>query len=266
MGKIKFVLAFIAILGVTAAVSAAPVGLTSEADATASTQAWSDAKLGVSIGVTGDAVSERKIDIDKGEFEMQAYTARLGLSILDRVFLYGDVGSAIDMEYAYTMMGESHNVEMEDGLIWGLGANALLFRADNGIEVGGHVSYRQADMELDKATIAGISYTKSQLTNVVDGDFKEWQAALEIAWKTDMGIIPYAGVKYSEVEVSAEYKLAPTLYSAKEKNAGENVGVFAGLTFIPKISSMPLSEQITINVEGRFIDETAVNAGISYKF
>lgn len=268
----KYALLILAcILAFSVSIYAAPVGLTSEADATTSAQLLpeNDMGLALSVGLVGDIVSEREISIDNGEFEMAAYTARLGLSIMKRFNVYADIGQATDMEYGYTIFGENHTITYDDELIWGVGINALIYRWDNGLEIGAHGSYRQVDLKLDSVKVDTVTYKRSQLTNISEDEFIEYQGALELAWKKD-SFIPYVGVKYSDVDMGSEFTVPPTQqYDAKGKDANKNFGAFVGLTIIPKVSflsksgdSMPLS----INLEARFIDEEAFNAGISYKF
>lgn len=250
----------VAFAGVT---YAAPVGLTSEADVTKAE--WSYNDIEVSVGFVVDSVSERKIDIDSGDFEMDAFMARIGVSALDRFNFYVDLGVAQDMEYGFVIQGEPYRTEFDDEFLWGVGVNALIYRWDNGLEVGVNASYRQAEMNLDQATVTNIKYTKAQMTSINDGEFQEYQGALEVAWRTDL-LTPYIGVKVSEVEVDADFTLNGTQRNASGKNAAENVGVFVGLEITPKLAEFPKSEQLAINLEGRFIDEEAFSVGVSYRF
>lgn len=269
LGKYLLLILFL-VVAFAASTYAAPVGLTSEADATTSAQLLGENDLGIdlSIGCVAD-LSKRDLDIEQGEFEMDAYLARIGLSIMERFNFYIDIGQAMNMEYDYRMYGQDHKVSYDDEVIWGTGLSALVYRWDNGLEIGVNASYRQADLKVDKVKIDTLSYQRSQLLNLSEDDFKEYQGGIELAWKKDY-FIPYVGVKYSDVELGSSYRVAPTTYNAKGKNADKNYGVFVGLSIIPKLSflspSTPDSMPLSINLEGRFIDEEAISAGISYKF
>jgi len=268
----KYLLLTIALIAISSALSyAAPVGLTSEADAATSAKVFEKSDIGIelSIGGIADIVTKREVNIQNGEFEMDAYLGRIGLSLMEKLYLYVDVGQATNMEYAYTTLGENHKVSYEDDLIYGAGLSALIYRWANGLEIGANGSYRQADLKLDTVTINNVTFKRSTLTNISETEFKEYQAALEVAWRTEY-FIPYAGAKYSDVELGSDFKIAPQNYSAKGKNADKNYGAFVGLSITPRTGflspSAPDSKPLSINLEARFIDEEAFNVGLSYKF
>lgn len=263
----RYVLAALFVLGFAGMAYAAPVGLTSEADATAA-ELWTDKNINVSVGFVADIVSGRAIDIDKGDFEMKAYVGRIGLGVLDRFNFYLDLGEAADMEYNCELRGENVRYQYDDDFLWGVGGSALIYRWENGIEVGASASYRSADMCLSEVQYdtqnGSVIRTKSQIT-ARDGELQEWQAAVEVGWRTRL-ITPYLGVKYSDVEVDGDFTIDGETRNASGRNASMNAGVFVGCTITPKIPSMPKSEQLALNVEGRFLDEEAVNFGVTYKF
>lgn len=258
----KYLVAALMVLGMAGMVYAAPVGLTSEADATEAK--WSYEDMTISAGVIVDSVDERKIDIPGGTFELNAVLARIGINLIDRVNLYLDIGQAQDMSYNAEVNATNTTVkyEYDSDIMFGAGVNALIYRWDNGLEIGGALSMRQVDLTVDKATIDGISYEKIDLDSVRDGEYTEWQAALELAYKAEY-LIPYIGLKYSDVEVDGDVTDSTVQYNASGKNAGQNIGVFAGVTLVPELGD---SKQIAINVEGRIIDEEAVSVGVSYRF
>jgi len=258
----KYLVAALIVLGMAGMVYAAPVGLTSEADATKAEWSYNDITL--SAGLIYDTVS-RNIDIDSGEFEFDAILARIGVGILEKFNLYVDIGQASEMGYTYTLLGEKYTVEYDDEIMWGVGASALIYRWDNGLEVGAQASYRETDTGLDTVAIDANTYTNAQLTSLSDGGYEEIQAALEVAWKTD-NFIPYVGIKYSDVDVGSTFTVGSVERKASGKDSSETIGAFVGLTILPKLAATPASEQFSINLEGRFIDEEAFSAGVSYKF
>jgi hypothetical protein len=83
----------------------------------------------------------------------------------------------------------------------------------------------------------------------------EWHVAPYVGKKIDKFII-YAGGKYSDLRTKD--KISDGSWWMKTK-AKHNFGVFTGL-------DIKMIEHVTVNVEGRFIDETAMSAGLSYKF
>jgi len=258
----RLLLAALMVIGFAGAVYAAPVGLISEADAT--NAEWSYNDITASIGFIGDSL-ERKISIDSGDFEMASYAARIGLNIIERFNFYVDLGQAQDMELTWTQNGEKIKYEFEDEFLWGIGGSALIYRWDNGIEIGVNAAYRSASMNFDKGDRDGTAFTKATVTSFKDGDYEDYHVACEVGWRTDY-FIPYIGVRYSEVEVDGYFVENGATHDAQGKGAAQNVGVFVGLSITPKIEGMPKSEQFALNIEGRFIDEEAVSVGLSYKF
>lgn len=263
----KYLLAALLVLGLGTAAYAAPVGLTSEADLTEG-ELWADNNIGISVGFITDIVRKRKVNVDNGEFEVDVYAARIGLSVMDRFNFYIDLGQANNMQFEFTDKGESVRVGYEDEDMWGVGVNALIYRWDNGLEVGAGASYRTAEMNFKDATIAGVEYERnsSTVTSVNDGDMEEIQLALELAWKREY-FAPYIGIKLSDIEVDAEFTTSGLERKAANIDSNQNVGVFVGLTITPKIDVFgDKNERIAINIEARFIDEEAVSIGASYKF
>ena len=258
----RLLLAALMVIGFAGAVYAAPVGLTSEADATSAE--WSYNDVTASIGFIADSLT-RKIDIDSGEFEMSAYAARIGLNIIERFNFYVDLGQTQDMEYTWTDRGEVIKYELEDEFLWGVGGSALIYRWDNGLEVGVNAAYRTADMSLDRGNVDSTVYTIVDMNESKDGEYKDYHVACEVGWRTDY-FIPYIGVRYSEVEVDGYFQALGSMHDARGKNSSQNVGVFVGLSITPKIEGTPKSEQFALNIEGRFIDEEGVSVGLSYKF
>ena len=261
----KYVLAALFVLLMGTVVYAAPVGLTSEADATVG-QLWADENVALTASVIVDSVSEIKINIDSGEFEMDAFLVRIGASFLDRFNVFVDLGQASDMEFSYVLKGDKIEAKFDDEFMWGIGANALIYRWDNDFELGVHASYRTTDMKLKEATVAGNLFSLAMLNNVTNGELTETQVAIELAWKKET-FTPYAGLKYSDVEVDSQFTIPPAdLRSAKGKSNEQKVGVFVGLAITPHLDGEILNENLLINVEGRFIDEEAITVAVAYRF
>jgi len=261
----KYLLTTLLVLGFAVVAHAAPVGLTSEADLVDG-ELWADNDVGVSVGFVADSVSKRNIEIAKGEFEIDSYAARIAVSLFDKLTIYGDIGNTTGMTFDWEDLGEMISAEFEDSGIYGIGANILIYRWDNGLEVGAGASYRTAEMNLDSAVVNGLNVAKSDLSTYQEGDFEETQVALEAAYRTDI-FSPYVGVKFSDVEVDADFTYAAQQRKAMGKEASENVGVFVGLTVTPSIEAMgDKGNQLSFNLEGRFLDEEAVSGGVSFRF
>jgi hypothetical protein len=95
----------------------------------------------------------------------------------------------------------------------------------------------------------------------ISGDmtFQEWQIACYVAKKLG-NFTPYIGSKYSDlrIENKVQFYNSTTKYTYKSK-ADNNVGVFVGTDY-------KIGDNLKLNVEGRFVDETAMSFGATYKF
>jgi hypothetical protein len=184
-------------------------------------------------------------------------------------------------------VGPDEKIEFEDDwdFAWGIGAKVKIFETAGGLRFmadGQYLSYEvDGNLKVD-----GKDFDQEILEELplVIGDFvllpdpnatfssesktkiEEWQVALYVN-QTFGCFSPYIGVKYSdfqieyELEASGQYFGMP--YSGKleaEAEADDNFGVFLGtdIYIIPN--------QFSINIEGRFIDETAGTIGVSYRF
>jgi len=86
---------------------------------------------------------------------------------------------------------------------------------------------------------------------------QEWHIAPYIAKKLG-NFVPYLGVRYSDLRQN--YKVVLEDESSKIKfKADDNFGVFVGTDF-------KITDTWKLNLEGRFVDETAMSLGATYKF
>jgi outer membrane protein W len=84
--------------------------------------------------------------------------------------------------------------------------------------------------------------------------FYEWHVAPYIAKKLG-NFVPYLGVRYSDARIEDKDE-----WGTKTKiKADDNVGVFLGTDY-------KLGDSWKINLEGRFVDETAMSLAATYRF
>ncbi len=113
-------------------------------------------------------------------------------------------------------------------------------------------------------------YLTKKRTTEPTGVFKstvmqEWHVAVSLG-KRIKSFLPYVGVRYSDARFKTkgiEDQLVwgadmAWLYDFKFK-ADNNVGVFLGTDY-------NITKNLSVNIEGRFIDETAMSLGATYKF
>lgn len=86
---------------------------------------------------------------------------------------------------------------------------------------------------------------------------QEWQIAPYVARKIG-NFVPYLGAKYSNLKLLDKGVDTTGGWTTRHK-AKNNIGVFLGTDF-------NINSHLKINIEGRFVDETAMSCGSTYKF
>lgn len=249
------VLAIGSILGISLIVNAAPVGnIASPAD--------KKAEYGLRVAAEADFVSERELDVANESVELEAkfYSAKISYNIVKRFDIYALLGTVSDAEITEKSGSDTYKYFFDDDFAWGLGITALIYEFDNGLRIGADGKYRSAEVDLTEIDVNGTRYGIADISNIA-GDFEEWQVALGITreFGESVRFSPYAGVKYSDVEVQAKGTISGTTYETDNVNSKDTVGVFAG-------TEITFTDNLSVYAEGRFIDEQAVAVGLSYGF
>ena len=170
-------------------------------------------------------------------------------------------------------------LEFEDdwNFAWGIGVKAKIFETPGGVRFmadAQYLSYKvDGDVKVDGKDVDQIMLEEYQLLDPMatfssdsEIEIKEWQVALYVN-QTFGNFSPYAGIKYSDFETDLEINVNGQLlgnpYSMKWKGdaeAEDNFGIFLGtdIYIIPN--------QLSVNIEARFIDETAGTIGMNYRF
>lgn len=256
-----------------------------------------------SIGVEYDGLFNRDMKLKSGSYagsaggvtthESYPFT---GDSIRDvkmksnRIFLKGSVGvhSNIDFfvklgmadakwEQKYLSPGlpdDKDKFNGDYGFAWGFGAKAKIFETSGGLRFmtdAQYLSYKvDGDYKVNGTDLKQVIMAEDPSITTASYKSKtkiqEWQVALYVN-QTFRQFSPYAGLKYSDATLKNEIRTSFTdsigPFSAKfetKARADKNFGVFIG-TDIYVISS-----KMSVNIEGRFIDETAVTIGMNYRF
>lgn len=132
---------------------------------------------------------------------------------------------------------------------WIIGCDAQYLRHTN--------NYKGVDTWTEYDANGNVTDPYSEDTFKGKVTFQEWHIAPYIAKKLG-NFVPYLGVRYSDLRQN--YKVVLEDEGSKMKfKADDNVGVFVGTDY-------KLGESWKINLEGRFIDETAMSLGATYKF
>jgi outer membrane protein W len=191
-----------------------------------------------------------KIEIDR----MYRTMVKASYGVLDNLDVYAKLGTAdFKMTGVFTAPGEEwHHVEKgRNAFAYGVGAKGTYNLNDNWL-IGIDLQYLG---HKNKYKASGYNALNPAQTESWEGKatFREWQVAPYIAKKIG-NFVPYLGVKYSDLRIKDK-----TEDGWMKLKADDNVGVFLGTDY-------KLAENWKLNLEGRFVDETAMSLAATYKF
>ena len=183
------------------------------------------------------------LQVGYGLFDfLEVYVKLGGAGFKFRTDFEDQFGNPEGNAVVHTKMGFAYGVglkgayEFKDGPVKGLliGADAQYLR---------HTQRFHAMID----SVMGPSDATGHVT------LQEWQFGPFVGYKI-MNFLPYVGMKYSNVILH---------FSGGGENnkfkADDHIGAFVGLTY-------DLIPQVKLNLEGRFIDETALNFNVIFKF
>lgn len=203
-----------------------------------------------------DSESEYTVGIDS----MYRTMARVSYGLLDNLDIYTKLGTAdFKITDTYTEPGEAwkDTVKGKNAFAYGFGIKGTYDLKDDWF-IGADLQYLRHENKYngngyDELAPADIDSWHGKMT------FQEWQIAPYIAKKIG-DFVPYLGVKYSDLRIKE------TLIDDDDGDedwmklkADDNVGVFIGADY-------KVNDNWKLNLEGRFIDETAMSCGATYKF
>ena len=256
------------------------------------------------LGVEYDGVFDRDLELDGGSISIGAAGfsesetfggSADGEAESNRVFLKATAGLHPQLD-VYAKLGmadvdaDVEDIEFEGDFDfgWGLGAKACLFGCGgSGMRIMADAQYLRyevdGDLELGgvdaDTVIRELLLDEPEITNATasmdsETEVTEWQVAFYANW-TIQQWSPYVGVKYSDIDVENETDISGTVsgtdagvpftdvpFSADfdaDLEADDNFGIFVGTDF-------NINSNLSLNIEGRFIDETAGSIGLSWQF
>ncbi|MDZ7803155.1 hypothetical protein [Thiohalophilus sp.] len=216
-------------------------------------------KAQVGLGFTRDFIDEIELKDYEGEVEGNINTFRLIYSVADRVDLYLDFGAAQDMEYRASLSNGDVTFELEDEIVWGAGLAFVVYQDKGGLAINADLRYRTIqEMGYDSVTVNGTAYTHDQVDVDAEAQYEEWHAALGMSYNLGF-MTPYAGVKFVGNDYSATATAGGSTYDFGSTESDKIMGGFAGITMLP-------SDRLAIDVQGRFVDEEAISASLTFMF
>jgi len=186
------------------------------------------------------------VKIFYGLFDAMDVYIKLGAADYD---LKGDV-------YVGDVKHIQENLSGSNAFLYG-GGLKLAQELKDGWIVGFDTQYLTSANDLDFRAVNLISGATS-IAEYTDCRIQEWHVAPYVAKKI-ASFTPYFGVRYSELMLTQTTPNDPKRWDNLVFNANCNVGVFTGLDW-------NFAKDFTLNIEGRFIDETAISVGIEHKF
>ena len=239
-------------------VFAAPVKLVDDSAGQGILFESEDNKLRFIVGAEYESVFERSLE-DNVDIEFQSAAGEFAVQFDETFKVYGTIGQAMGIEETEKDGADTIKYDIEDTVIWGAGLAVNLFEA-KGVKFFTDAGYRtMEDADYDSVNYNGTSFTPADLGIIAKAGWEEWHLALGASKKFDIATV-YGGVRYSEVEASMDVTIPSLAYNAKvDGEAEDNVGIFLGAKITP-------SDNFSINIQGRFIDETAMTLGATFKF
>ena len=220
---------------------------------------------GLRVSFINDSLLERELEnIDQSTMECEGDFRMLQLGVVtgDRAEFYGLFGVLADGFVSERDPWDTLGYYFDDGFAWGLGTKVILLDFGNGLRIGTDAVYRKAEVELEAISLNGVKYYKGDYPLRFDGTFAEWQFAIGVSKEFsghNFKVVPYGGVKYSDVEVWAEASSDGETYVSPEVGSDKVFGVFFG-------TDLFVSDDLSVNLEGRLIDEQAVSVSCTYRF
>lgn len=174
---------------------------------------------------------------------------------------YGLLGSDLFNWSVFTKLGMA-DIELKESdtkspydeeFAWGLGSK-LVYNLE-ACKIGVEGQYFAID---DLSTTRNLGSGDK-----LDTKWKEWQVSFFAAKDFEFenfSLMPYLGVRYSDLSADTDYYDASAgSTTSYDVEADENFGMFVG-------TDINITENISVNLEGRFIDESAVSVCLAYKF
>jgi outer membrane protein W len=196
-----------------------------------------------------------KVEIDS----MYRTMVKASYGVLDNLDVYVKLGTAdFKMTDVWTETGEEWHdtAKGKNAFAYGFGAKGT-YELKDGWFVGADVQYLR---HKNKYSGSGYDALDPADTDSWHGKmtFQEWQVAPYIAKKIG-NFVPYLGVKYSDLRIKEKSVDDDGDEDTIKWKADDNVGVFVGTDY-------KIADNWKLNLEGRFVDETAMSVGATYRF
>lgn len=211
-------------------------------------------------GYLGDFVTHRKLQAkstghsnkETAKFKRNFNGLEATFNFNDRIDIVGRLGYA---NHTFLAPENAYRFKTRNDLSYGIGARGAVFEMDNyTVSVHGH--YSRDNSTINKFMAAGgqVVNVKSQKVKLRD---KTWTVGATVSQQMD-NITPYAGVQYVKNRLSFSKAAVNGQPLMGQKNRKE-FGAVAGVGLVH-------NEKASLNLEGRFINETAIGVSGQMRF
>ncbi len=215
-----------------------------------------DLGIGLSLAAEADFLGSRKLAMANywgggtSKIKGQFYTGKVILTLLNKFDIYGIIGGADSLG---SKDAEGNAFNLDNKLTWGVGVSAPVYELKkSGVKFFVDAKYRAVDnidyTSNNEPPSPFMGYGGYTDTSKLLVDWQEWQAAFGAAKKFKY-FLPYLGFKYSDFREFSGEKANESKYL---------VGLFVGCAITPLKS-------FSVDVQGRFFDETACTVKATYK-
>ena len=181
--------------------------------------------------------------------------------------IYGKLGAANlkqQIKWNDDYLGRTQTLEYDEGVFWGVGTSGL-YDFGNQIGLGGDFQFNMWYNDIN--TVDGSEVTYFQTGGSGSLENCEIQTSLYMTYTfqpaEDFRFVPYLGGYYSYFESSIDdpikYADAVFAYELKDLENDDKFGLLVGAN----ISAL---ENVAVNLECRFLAETAFTGGLSCRF
>lgn len=217
-----------------------------------------DSQYPANIAVEVDCVTGRNLQEDIRITRANWVNFKVTEMLMDnKVQPYFLVGALIDGDFEQEVGNADLKYKTDDAFSWGIGTTILAYEINERMALGLDIKYRNVQPTVHSVTIDGNKFSRDDDNVSLRCSYQEWQAALGVCGVTDK-FIGYGGIKYSDVRTLLKAE-AGGIDTRESVGSAENVGVFVGCEFL-------LTEDTTIGLEGRFLDEEAYTCFITVHF
>lgn len=205
-----------------------------------------------------EGVYRRKLKSDYGnnpDFSGMFYTGKVSLYNGNKLDFYGLVG--LYEGQVKNFIDDNYKIVSKADIAYGAGISYVIHQLEfvgGVLRLGADAKFRMFEPDIDTVKW----YREKIETSHNSMTFKEWQASLGLAYQYKF-LTPYIGAKYSDMNAHIHFTEGSTTYSDKNLESVKKWGLFYGLDVL-------LGDSVSFNIEGRHIDERAINVGLNVRF